>query len=62
MIQLDIWSWSLTKKSNSNSQCCYESGSTQKPPTLYDSSSDSASLADSEVRTVRMPQVWTFRL
>ena len=45
MIQLDIRSRSQTKKSNSDSQCCYESDSdsTQKPPTPHDLDSDSGS-------------------
>jgi len=35
IIQVDIWS--RTKKSDSDSQCCYEYDSTQKPVTRYDS-------------------------
>jgi len=44
MIQLDIRSLSWKKQSNSDSQCCYESDSIQKPPTRYDSGSDSVTL------------------
>ena len=44
MIQLDIRSRNGTKKSDSDSQCCQESDSTQKPPTPYDSGSYSATL------------------
>jgi len=35
-IQLDIRSQSRTKISDSNSQCCQESDSNQKPLTTYD--------------------------
>jgi len=35
IIQVDIWS--RTKKSDSDSQCCYEYDSTQKPLTRYNS-------------------------
>ena len=43
MIKLDIRSRIPTKKSDSDSQCCKKSDSTQKSPTPHDSDSGSDS-------------------
>jgi len=58
MIQLDTWSRSRTKKSDSDSHCCWESDSTQKPPTPCHS--DSATLVLTLCFKVFMPPQYTY--